>query len=86
MPPFPAGKGAIHKTAANVIAGGQSRTKLFFSDERKRTEKALPRYQVPIFSASAWLIGWWARAWSSSASRRTASRAAMQPIPAAVTA
>ena len=43
-------------------------------------------HQTPIFSASAWLMGWWARSWSSSASSLTASNAAMQPIPAAVTA
>ena len=47
---------------------------------------AVASYQAPIFSDSAWLRGWWARAWSSSASSRTASRAAMQPMPAAVTA
>ena len=43
-------------------------------------------HQAPIFSASAWVIGLWALAWSSSARKRTASRAAMQPMPAAVTA
>ena len=43
-------------------------------------------HQAPIFSASRWLMGWRARAWSSSASRRETSNAAMQPMPAAVTA
>ncbi len=43
-------------------------------------------HQTPIFWASSWLIGWWAFLWSSSARKRTASSAAMQPMPAAVTA
>ena len=43
-------------------------------------------YHVAIFAASWWVIGWWAAAWSSSAKRRAASSAAIQPMPAAVTA
>ena len=43
-------------------------------------------HHAPIFCASWWLIGWWAFSWSCSARKRTASRAAMQPMPAAVTA
>ena len=56
------------------------------SSRRRQGRAGAESYQTPIFSASWRLSGWWARRWSSSARKRTASSAAMQPMPAAVTA
>ena len=54
-------------------------------DGRKILRLGRP-YQTPIFSASWCESGLCAASWSFSARNRTASSAAMQPMPAAVTA
>src|SRR5690606_33592720 len=84
----------FHKGVASVaqdvdqigLRGGLERRPIDRVDVPPAVRSGRPDHHAPIFSASLWLIGSPAAAWSFSARKRAASSAAMQPMPAAVTA